>query len=118
MENAIHKNLVVGRWFELSFAEQMGNIGSEVGRAVARQKRGDDEQKEKALERAFELIDLTAADPRWRRFSRLKEIMRAREILADLFYGDNMYRDTPEKMEKYFFEFALAARNFHLAKAR
>lgn len=29
-----HKSLVAGRWQELSLVEQMGNIGSEVGRTL------------------------------------------------------------------------------------
>ncbi len=30
----IHKELASGRWAQLSFVEQMGNIGSEVERAL------------------------------------------------------------------------------------
>ena len=29
----LHQNLARGRWFELSLVQQLGNIGSEVGRA-------------------------------------------------------------------------------------
>jgi len=105
----LHKDLAGGRWLEFSLAEQMGNIGSEVGRATKWQNKGNIESRDKALDRAFELLGFTMADIRWRG-NRLKEICRAREVLADVFYGDNVYNDSPEKMEKYFYQFALAAR--------
>lgn len=34
-----HQNLAAGSWQKLSLAEQLGNVGSEVGRAIARQKK-------------------------------------------------------------------------------
>ena len=105
---AIHKTLANGRWFTFTLSEQLGNVGSEVGRAAKWQRDGNMEYRDKALERAFELLDLTIADARWKK--RLKEICRAREVLADTFYGDRVYGDTPERLEKYFFQFALAAR--------
>lgn len=109
MVEMLHKNSADGKWFQLQLCEQLGNIGSEVGRAVNRARSGNIEQKERALERAFELLDLTISDKRWRG-NRLVEICRARELLADVFYGDNQYHDSPEGLEKYFYQFALAAR--------
>lgn len=108
MTGVIHKNLAAGRWFKLSLCEQMGNVGSEVGRAVNWQKKGNNEQRERALDRAFELMDLTIADSRWK--TGRKELCRAREVLADAFYGKGEYHTTPEDMEKYFFQYAVAAR--------
>ena len=61
-----------------------------------------------AVDRALELMDLTIEDPRWRK--RLKEILRAREVICDRFYGTNEYRTTDELLQKYFLQFALAAR--------
>ena len=98
----------VGRWFTLTLDEQLGNVGSEVGRAAKWLRQGDTTQRDKALDRAFELLDLTIQDPRWRH--RLKEMCRARELVADTFYGSREYNDTPEGLEKYFGQFALAAR--------
>jgi hypothetical protein len=34
MTDVQHRELAAGRWWELSIAEQLGNIGSEVSRAV------------------------------------------------------------------------------------
>ena len=109
MQKILHSDLAAGRWFQLSLVEQLANIGSEVGRAINWQKRGDEEQKERALERCLELFDLTVSDSRWRH--RLKEITRMREILKDFFYGDNEYKSTAESLDKYFYYFAYAARN-------
>ncbi len=47
------------RWFTMSLAEQLGNVGSEVGRAVRWHNQGNLENQEKALTRAYELLDLT-----------------------------------------------------------
>ena len=91
--------------------EQLGNIGSEVSRArrwMTRNPAG----MEAAVFRALELFDLTLADPRHRQSrGRLREIARAREVVADLFLGDNQYGWTAESLQKYFDAFAVAARN-------
>ncbi len=110
MYNFFHKNLAEGRWFTFSLCEQMGNIGSDVGRALNWHKKGEMEHRDKAIDRALELFDLTLQDPRWKKMHRrLKEISRAREIFGDFFF-DNEYQSTPESLEKYFYHFALAAR--------
>ncbi|MDD2758584.1 MAG: hypothetical protein PHD72_04465 [Patescibacteria group bacterium] len=101
---------LVSCWFKMSICEQLGNVGSEVGRAVNWRKKENNEQEERSLARAFELLDLTVADKRWRG-GRKKELYRAREILADAFYGENEYKTTPGDMEKYFYHYAVAARN-------
>ena len=104
----IHKNLAQGGWFEMSLSAQLGNVGSEVGRAANWQKKGNMESRDKALDRAFELLDLTISGIK--NGNELKELCRTREVLADVFYGDNVYHDSPEGMEKYFYHYALEAR--------
>jgi len=109
MADFIHQNLANGRWFEMTLCEQMGNIGSEVGRAAKWHAKGNFTNRDNSLERAFDLLDMSISDKRWG--VGLKEICRAREVLADTFFGDKEYNDTPEKLEKYFFQFAVAARS-------
>ena len=92
----------------MSLFEQMGNIGGEISRALAARARGDELLEAGALDRALELFDLTAADPRLR--TRLREIMRAREVVCDYFFGDNEYGSTAESLDSYFLQFAMAAR--------
>lgn len=104
----LHKELAAGRWFKLSLAEQLGNIGSEVLRA-ARQKDKDEKLFWAAVWRALELFDLTLADSRWR--GRRKEIARAREVFCDAVYGGKLYKSTFSDLVRYFDQFAYAARN-------
>lgn len=100
-----HKSLAAGRWFQLSLVEQLGNIGSEVGRA--RRAKGDKERFDGAVRRALELFDLTLSDPRWRK----KELCRARELFCDAVYGGILYGTTLEYLDDhYFYYFDYAAR--------
>ena len=99
--------MVAGRWFELTFAEQMGNIGSEVHRAVQWQER-DPKIFDRAIDNALELIDMTIGDKRWQ--GRLKEILRVREFLCEAAFGEQT-RGTLEDFDEYFLQFAIAARN-------
>lgn len=96
------------RWHTLSLAEQLGNIGSEVGRA--RKWQGKDEKSFwGAVTRALELIDLTREDARWskRRF----ELDRVRETFADAVLGGTAYGSQLADLEKYFMVFALHAQS-------
>ena len=105
-----HRELAAGRWWTLTVAEQLGNVGSEVSRAIRWTARKP-ELAEGALYRALELLDLTLADPRHRRMpGRLREIARAREVVADFFAGTNEYRSTAASLQKYFDAYAIAAR--------
>lgn len=108
MAESLPPNLTNNKWLEMTLAEQLGNIGSEVGRALNWQKKGQTELKQKATDRALELLDKTIADQRWKK--RLKEIIRSREGVADYFYGQNEFKSTPEQLEKYFYWFAVEAR--------
>ncbi|TRZ79723.1 hypothetical protein D4R86_05565 [bacterium] len=103
-----HENLAQGRWTKLTLSEQMANVGSEIERTIKwREKNSKFSQM--AFERALELLDLTATDKKNR--LRLKEILRAREALADYFQFNNLYKSTDQKWQNYFYSFAYAARN-------
>ncbi|MDP2642695.1 MAG: hypothetical protein Q8P62_02535 [Candidatus Peregrinibacteria bacterium] len=102
-----HTDLANGRWFTMSLSEQMGNTGSEIHRLVLSQNK-DQARFDSAFDRALELIDLTLADPRWKKG--YKEIARVREVLCDIFFGKNQYDTSLEALDNYFFQFGLAAR--------
>jgi hypothetical protein len=104
---AHHKNLSAGRWNSFSLSEQLGNIGSEVHRALL-QSGKEKKSYDKAVERALELFDLTLSDKRW--LGRLREIARAREVFCDAISGGVEYKSTLEALDRYFFLFALKAR--------
>lgn len=104
-------NSLAQSWRQLNILEQMGNIGSEVNRALNWQKKGQADYSQQAFDRGLELFDLTLSDARWAKIKgRLKEIARARELVCDFFLGQNQYNETAESLMKYFDEFALAAR--------
>lgn len=105
----IHAGLAGGRWGTLTLAEQLGNAGADVGRAIRAWQEGDQGRFDAAFDRSLELLDLTLADPRWIG-PRLREIARTREVVCDFLVGDNLYRSTPELLDNYFLAFAVAAR--------
>src|ERR1017187_6838508 len=102
-----HKNLAAGRWHSLTINEQLGNIGSEISRAIKWKHRNTD-LYEKAIFRTLELVDITLDDARWK--NRLKEIARLREVVCDAFFEGIEYGTTLESIEKYLNPFALTAR--------
>jgi hypothetical protein len=95
------------RWFTLPLADQLGNIGSEVGRARKWQDK-DERSFWGAVERALELLALTREDPRW--IGRKSELDRAQESFTDAVLGGKEYGSTLHDMERYFMQFALVAR--------
>ena len=103
-----HKELAAGRWCELTFFEQMANIGSEVERALKWKGKGNTAFSSRAFERALELLDLTILHSK--SSSQLKELTRLREVLADYFAFDNSYGSTKESWHSYFRAFNYAAR--------
>jgi hypothetical protein len=105
-----HRDLAAGGWWELSLADQLGNVGSEISRAE-RWKSRNPEVSRGALYRALELLDLMLDDPRLRQSRpRLREVARAREVVADYFAGTNQYGSSGPSLQKYFDAYALAAR--------
>jgi len=103
-----HKNLAAGGWQQLSFFEQMANIGSEVERTIKWKNKNNPEYSQMAFERALELLDFTIEDKR--NVNRLKELLRVREILADYLVFDNDYHSTDKSWQNYFYAFNFAAR--------
>ncbi len=101
-----HQTLASGRWRRLSLLEQLGNIGSEVSRAL-RWKERDTKLFFGAIERALELFDLTLDDSRWK--GRRWEIARAREVFLDAVSGGTEYKSSLEDLVRYFDQFAYAA---------
>ncbi len=105
----VHPSLAAGRWGTLSLAEQLGNVGSEVERAMRAYSEQRQDRFERALDRALELFDLTANDPRWK-LHRRREILRAREQFCRVFFDSAAEPDLPQYLSKYFLQFAVAAR--------
>lgn len=105
--NLFHKELV-DRWNTFSIFEQMANIGAEVGRAINWRKKKNDEMSRNAFYRSLELIDFTVEDKKNK--NSLGELLRMREVLADYFIGNNIYKSSDKEWDRYFYYFNLAAR--------
>jgi len=103
-----HKNLAAGSWKQLSFIEQMANIGSEVERALNWRIKKNADYSQKAFERALELIDLTLDSDR--NYAHLKEITRIREAIVDYFCGINQFMSSEGSWRNYFLPFVYASR--------
>ena len=95
-----HTGLAAGRWAEMSLAEQMLNIGSEVSRANRWKSKGNMEQCHRAADRALELLSLTIDAQRGKHD--LGEFCRLYEIMADYYYGTNNYQTDPAKLQHSF----------------
>lgn len=102
---AQHQSLASGRWFELSLAEQLGNIGSEYDRAVTWRNKKDS-RFEAAFSRFLELLDLTISNPRLTAPQR-RELLRIREGVCEELINSNQQSNY---FQRYFFYFALNAR--------
>lgn len=101
------KQLASGRWFELSFVEQMANIGSEVERAISWRNRNKD-YSNIAVNRALELLSLSIKDEK--NILRLTELTKVYKNIKDYFYGKNVFKSNDLLWQKYFYNFAFAAR--------
>ena len=105
-----HKELANGRWAQMSLAEQMLNIGSEVSRANRWKAKGNMEQCHRAVDRALELMSLTIDANKERQG--LKELCRLYEVMADYYYGDNVYQTDSQRLQ-HDFDIFYYAKNKH-----
>lgn len=101
----MHKDLE--SWQKKSLAQQMADIGSEVHRAINWKEKQNKEYSKLAFVRSLELIDASLLN---KSASELKEILRVREVFADYFIGENIFKSTKENWEKYFMEFSVLVR--------
>ena len=96
------------KWSQFSLTQQLGHVASEISRAKHWEEKGDAASRDKALERALELIDLTLLDRRWAK--RLKEIVRLREVICDWFSQQENYDVSRLSIDEYCATFALYGR--------
>jgi len=98
------------QWAQLTFIEQMGNISSEVGRAIIAHRNGNEVRKARAIDRAIDLFSATVeVNVGISHTYRLREVLRTRDEFLSLFFDDTFARDA-ESIERYFMDFAFIAR--------
>ena len=95
------------RWFKFTFSQQMGNIASEISRAIHFRNQNNSKNLQSALLRTIELLDLTKEDSK--NIKRLRELCRFKEVLCDWYCQTNVYNVDPKSLKNYAMTFALAA---------
>jgi hypothetical protein len=94
-------------WAEMDVFNQMGNIGSEVGRALNAKRQGKSERCQAAFYRGLDLIDETAQLWAIQKRAGLRELLYARDQFVESVTTSKL--DTT--LEAYFMQFAMAARS-------
>ncbi|CAN5641702.1 hypothetical protein BH23PAT2_BH23PAT2_07310 [soil metagenome] len=92
-------------WAKQSVFWQLGNIGSEVGRALAAKRSGNDQRMTSAFYRGMDLINATV-DAWTEQGKSAYELLIAREQFAESILTNNI----DETLESYFMQFAIAER--------
>ena len=93
-------------WADMDVFNQMGNIGSEVGRALNAKRQGNLSRSQSSFYRGLDLIDETAKLWSVKNKSGLRELLYARELFAESVTTDKV----DPTLEAYFMKFAIAAR--------
>ena len=107
----LHTSLENGRWAEMSFPQQMANIGSETSRVYRALVSGKESRAESSFVRFQELIDLTirygrqnesaaARSAMWEELCRFRELYCQAYLSKDLpeLLSANRYLDCFAKM--------------------
>ncbi len=97
------------RWAQMTIFEQMGNIGSEVGRAIRAKQLHDEQRFNGALCRGLDLFEATTEVLIAKKSGRVREVLIARDQFLQLFFGKAPENDA-QKIEEYFMQYAIAAR--------
>ena len=98
------------RWQNLTFYQQLGNVASELSRAIKFKDHDDIEHMNSSLWRLLELLELTIDDRKNK--SRLRELCRFREVLCDWYCQTRLYDVDPESLKNYALNFAMLARKY------
>lgn len=90
-----HASLENGRWAELTFPQQMANIGSETSRVYMALVSGKESRAESSFARFQELIDLTIRYGRQNesaaaRSAMRKELCRFRELYCKAYLSNDL----------------------------
>jgi hypothetical protein len=101
------------RWDKLDIFNQMGNIYSEVGRSFKAKNAGVIKDQQEAVSRAIDLFDATVESLLSQKSPRIKEVLRAKEQFLDSIYSAKIGDVETQKLDRYFLQFALAARLHH-----
>ena len=94
----------------MSIFEQMGNIYSEVGRSIIAKQQNKQQDCDYAVVRALDLFDATVDDLVRQKSPRTREVLRAKDEYLHSIYDQHTTPDTFVDIDRYFMQFAVAAR--------
>lgn len=94
---AWHTSLNREKWSRYPMDRHILMVGSEFARAKNLMQSDLHGEVQQCIERALELLDLCTTDPKWQ--PRLKELLRFREMLGELYLG--VSADDPRFMMMY-----------------
>jgi hypothetical protein len=111
------------RWARFGIIDQMGNIGSEVGRSINAWKSGNEKRFYSAVERGVDLfeatVEVTLTQPKSvQRSRRLRKILAARDRYLRLFFDGPFDPEEAASVDRYFMRFAMVARAGHFRMRR
>ena len=96
MYNTRYYRSPIDKWYKQSADFQILNIATELKRANNWINRNREDLANSCYERAFELIDMTASDPKWS--SNKRELLRCREILGEIYISTVKNADLNKKL--------------------
>jgi hypothetical protein len=101
------------KWAKLDIFNQMGNIYSEVGRSFKTIGQVGSPSHNAAVSRAIDLFDATIQSQIAAKSPRAKEVLRAKEQFLLMVNDSNASPLAINSLERYFMQFAVAARLKH-----
>jgi hypothetical protein len=106
------------RWAQLSLLDQLGNIGSEVGRSMNARRAQQEDRFWSAVQRALDLFSATmSGEPKQGEYA-LKEVARAKEEFLRIATAEKFVEAEARSLEDYFMQLATAGRLRTLRGAR
>lgn len=98
------------KWSKMSIFNQMGNISSEVGRAINAKKQNNRENLDNAVIRALDLFDATIEELINAKSIRVKEVLRSKDQFLTVINEESPSTDELDSLDRYFTQYAIAAR--------
>ena len=98
------------KWSKMSIFDQMGNISSEVGRAINAKKQDNKEDMVNAVNRALDLFDATLDELTRTKSIRLREVIASKDQFLNLINKENPSTNELDSLDRYFTQYAIAAR--------
>jgi hypothetical protein len=96
-------------WQRRSLYDQLGTIGTEIGRCISWRKNPKYGNPHESFSRGLTYLLITIDDPKNKGAKRV-ELCRLKELLIDWYYGDSeLYHTTDADWERYFMPYAVAS---------